>query len=42
MTGFNSDWEDFFELRDSNKAHPDMQALAKPLHEEFKSILSNV
>ena len=42
MTGFVSDWKHFFELRDSNKAHPDMQALAKPLHEEFKSILSNV
>ena len=42
VTGFISDWEHFFELRDSNKAHPDMQALAKPLHEEFKSILSNV
>ena len=42
VTGFISDWEHFFELRDSNKAHPDMQALAKPLHEEFKSIFSNV
>ena len=42
MCGFTSDWEHFFELRDSEKAHPDMQALAKPLHEEFKSIFSNV
>ena len=41
-TAFNSDWEHFFELRDSNKAHPDAIALAKPLHEEFKSIFSNV
>ena len=41
-TAFVSDWNHLFELRDSNKAHPDMQALAKPLHEEFKSIFSNV
>ena len=42
MCGFVSDWEKFFELRDSSKAHPDMQALAKPLHEEFKLIFSNI
>ena len=35
MTGFVSDYKHFFELRDSNKAHPDVQALARPLHEEF-------
>lgn len=35
MTGFASDWEGFFKLRDNSKAHPDAQALAKPLHEEF-------
>lgn len=35
MTGFISDWEHFFELRDAEDAHPDAQALAKPLHEEF-------
>ena len=35
MTGFVSDWEGFFKLRDNSKAHPDAQALAKPLHEEF-------
>ena len=35
MTGFASDWEHFFELRDDSKAHPDAQKLAKPLHEEF-------
>lgn len=35
MTGFTSDWEHFFELRDDSKAHPDAQKLAKPLHEEF-------
>lgn len=35
MTGFISDWKHFFELRDNENAHPDMVALAKPLHEEF-------
>lgn len=35
MTGFASDWEHFFELRDDKRAHPDAQKLAKPLHEEF-------
>ena len=35
MTGFASDWSHFFELRDDNRAHPDAQQLAKPLHEEF-------
>lgn len=35
MTGFASDWEHFFELRDNGRAHPDAQKLAKPLHEEF-------
>ena len=35
MTGFASQWEHFFELRDDKKAHPDAQKLAKPLHEEF-------
>ena len=32
---FVSDWKHFFELRDDKAAHPDMQALAKPLHQEF-------
>ena len=36
MCGFTSDWKHFFELRDSEKAHPDMQALVAPLHKEFK------
>lgn len=42
MCGFVSDWKHFFELRDSKAAHPDMQALAKPLHEAFieKGLLS--
>ena len=35
MCGFASDWEKFFKLRDAGSAHPDAQALAKPLHEEF-------
>lgn len=35
MTGFISDWEHFFQLRCDKTAHPDAQALAKPLHEEF-------
>lgn len=36
MCGFISDWEHVFELRDNSHAHPDMQVLMKPLHEEFK------
>lgn len=35
MTGFVSDWEHFFSLRDATSAHPQAQELAKPLHEEF-------
>lgn len=35
MTGFISQWQHFFELRDASSAHPDARALAKPLHEEF-------
>lgn len=34
-TGFVSDWEHFFELRDDAHAHPQAQELAKPLHEDF-------
>ena len=36
MCGFISDWEHVFKLRDDSHAHPDMQVLMKPLHEEFK------
>ena len=36
MTGFNSDWNKFFKLRDDKHAHPDMQVLAHKLHEDFK------
>ena len=35
MTGFVSDWEHFFKLRDDAHAHPQAQELAKPLHEDF-------
>ena len=35
MCGFTSDWEHFFYLRDNIHAHPDMQVLAKDLHDQF-------
>lgn len=35
MTGFASDWEHFFMLRDAGSAHPQAYELAHPLHEEF-------
>lgn len=35
MTGFASDWEHFFKLRDAGSAHPQARELAQPLHEEF-------
>lgn len=35
MTGFESDWEHFFELRDAGSAHPQARELAHPLHMEF-------
>lgn len=35
MTGFVSDWEHFFKLRDAASAHPQAQELAHPLHEAF-------
>lgn len=35
MTGFVSDWNHFFYLRDDVAAHPQAQELARPLHEEF-------
>lgn len=37
MTGFASDWEHFFKLRDAGSAHPQARELAHPLHEEFKN-----
>ena len=35
MTGFISDWEHFFFLRDAAPAHPQARELAEPLHKEF-------
>lgn len=35
MTGFVSDWEHFFKLRDAGSAHPQARELAHPLHMEF-------
>lgn len=35
MTGFASDWEHFFKLRDAGSAHPQAYELAHPLYEEF-------
>ncbi len=42
MTGFLSDWDHFFELRDSKAAHPDAYKLAHPLHEEFNERYKNI
>lgn len=38
MTGFVSDWNHFFSLRDAKSAHPSARELAAPLHEEFKRL----
>lgn len=35
MTGFISDWEHFFKLRDAGSAHPQARELAQPLRKEF-------
>ena len=35
MTGFVSDWKNFFELRCASNAHPQARELAIPLREEF-------
>lgn len=35
VTGFASDWEHFFKLRDAGSAHPQARELAHPLHMEF-------
>ena len=35
MTGFISDWEHFFKLRDAGSAHPQARELAQPLQKEF-------
>lgn len=38
VTGFESDWEHFFELRTAGAAHPDMQKLALELQEKLNSV----
>lgn len=38
MTGFKSDWDQFFELRCAQAAHPQMRELAIPLQETFKTL----
>lgn len=35
MTGFKSDWEEFFRLRTDSSAHPEMRRLIIPLELEF-------
>ena len=35
MTGFDSDWKHFFDLRCDATAHPQARELAIPLHEKF-------
>ncbi len=35
MTGFASDWQGFFRLRDTSPAHPQARELARPLHVDF-------
>ena len=35
MTGFTTQWEEFFKLRCDNAAHPEMRRLTIPLKEEF-------
>ena len=41
MTGFESDWNHFFELRCSSKAHPQAQELSIPLHKEMIKLQCN-
>lgn len=36
MTGFESDWKDFFKLRCDKAAHPDMQIIANKAKELLK------
>ena len=35
MTGFESDWEHFFELRCAKEAHPQAQEVANMIKEQF-------
>ena len=41
MTGFDSDWEHFFELRTPATAHPQARELAIPLQKEMNKIKKN-
>lgn len=38
VTGFESDWKHFFELRCSPAAHPDIRVLADKLNKEMAEI----
>lgn len=38
VTGFESDWEHFFELRTAGAAHPDIRKLALELQEKLNSV----
>lgn len=38
MTGFKSDWEEFFRLRTDSSAHPEMRRLIIPLELEFNKV----
>lgn len=38
VTGFESDWEHFFELRTAGAAHPDMRKLALELQEKLNNV----
>lgn len=38
VTGFESDWEHFFELRTADAAHPDMRKLALELQEKLNRV----
>ena len=38
VTGFESDWTHFFELRTAGSAHPDMRKLAIELQEKLNSV----
>jgi thymidylate synthase ThyX len=38
MTGFESGWKHFFDLRCPGSAHPQARELAIPLQEKFKEL----
>jgi len=39
MTANFREWRHIFRMRDSKAAHPDMQQLMRPLHEEFRKLI---